>query len=153
MDIFIRFLYFCPPCPRLSVTVRWNAGKGYLVESEKKNEGFSPRSISLASVFAWEDTFEVRNGSILLTRDRVKQEAPNSLYSCACIHLGSCTTRKPVILLCIIYTPNLTIGHVTRVVLSSVCRDELVKLFRTGSLVTGNSCRHLERSKLKYAHM
>ena len=34
----------------------------------------------------------------------MKQEAPSSLYSCACVHGASCTTRKPVILLCIIYT-------------------------------------------------
>ena len=33
-----------------------------------------------------------------------KQEARSSLYSCACVHVASCTTGKPVILLSIIYT-------------------------------------------------
>ena len=41
---------------------------------------------------------------IIPRRNYKEQEAPSSLYSCACVHVGSCTTRKPVILLCLIYT-------------------------------------------------
>ena len=64
------------------------------------------------------------------------QEAPSSLYSCACVHVGSCTTRKPVILRCMIYTWH---DHwLCNASSSTVCCDESVTLFRTGSVVTGN---------------
>ena len=45
----------------------------------------------------------------------IEKEAQSSIYSCACVHTGSCATRKPVIPLCIIYIPDVTISYVTRV--------------------------------------
>ena len=58
------------------------------------------------------------------------------LYWCACMHVGSCTTTKPVILLCVIHTGR---DHwLCNAGSSSVCRDESVTLFRTRSLVTRN---------------
>ena len=44
---------------------------------------------------------------------------------------------------CLLYIPGMNIRR--------VCHDESVTLFRTGSLVTGNDCCHLERLKVKYA--
>ena len=56
-----------------------------------------------------------------------KQEAPSSLYSCACVHVGSCTTRKPVILRCVIYTRR-NHGYVTLVVAVSVVTNQSRRL-------------------------
>ena len=71
-----------------------------------------------------------------LIKVKIKQEAPSSLYSCACVHVAFCTTWKLVILRCIIYTWR--DHYLCNAGSSRVCRDESVTLFRTGSLVTGN---------------
>ena len=57
------------------------------------------------------------------TANENKQESPSSLYSCACVHVGSCTTRKPVILRCVIYTRR-NHAYVTRVVAESVVTNQ-----------------------------
>ena len=73
-----------------------------------------------------------------------KQEAPSSLYSCTCVHMGSCTTMKPVIVQC-----DATIAYVTLVVAASVVTNQSRRL-EPEVLKPEMDFRHLVRSKLKY---
>ena len=51
-------------------------------------------------------TLHSYKASVGKNEEIIKKGAPSSLYSCSCVHVGSCTTRKPVVLLCIVYKRN-----------------------------------------------
>ena len=50
------------------------------------------------------NTISKQEAPQLLKHFFIEQETPSSLYSCACVHVGSCTTWKPVFLLRVTYT-------------------------------------------------
>ena len=61
--------------------------------------------------------------------EQLEQEAPSSLYSCACVHGDFCTTTKTVILLYVIYMLYIPDVIISNESCSTPCRDTSVTLF------------------------